>query len=222
MVQKAFLSLILADMEQNYLEGPQQGKARYDASLMSQMAAKNFKNSDAATNTLLMKHFGGQWRDRCERGLLLAKQLGNIYTGSLYNGLLSLICDETIDLTGKKILMFSYGSGCAASMFVLKVNQGYRRVQQISSFKQRLASRVKVSPAEYERWMEKRERSFGQANIVPEGSIDHLENGTYYLTRIDEKFIRYYAIKGQDDGENAELRAKGSHSPRLPRTSQAA
>ena len=95
---------------------------------MSQMAAKNFKNSDAATNTLLMKHFGGLWRDRCERGLLLAKQLGNIYTGSLYNGLLSLICDETIDLTGKKILMFSYGSGCAASMFVLKVNQGYRRV----------------------------------------------------------------------------------------------
>ena len=62
MVQKAFLSLILADMEQNYLEVGQQGyqsAARYDADLMSQMAAKNFKNSDAATNTLLMKHFGG-------------------------------------------------------------------------------------------------------------------------------------------------------------------
>ena len=89
---------------------------------MEQLAAKGFKNSDAATNTLLMRHFGAKWRETCERGLHLAKQLGNIYTGSLYNGLLSLICDETIDLTGKKILMFSYGSGCAASMFVLRVN----------------------------------------------------------------------------------------------------
>jgi hydroxymethylglutaryl-CoA synthase len=51
----------------------------------------------------------------------LAKNLGNIYTGSLYNGLLSLICDDTIDLSGKKILMFSYGSGCAASMFCVHV-----------------------------------------------------------------------------------------------------
>ena len=57
--------------------------------------------------------------------------------------------------------MFSYGSGCAASMFVLRVNQGYQRIQQISSFQKRLASRVKVSPVEYEQWMERRERSFG-------------------------------------------------------------
>ena len=77
---------------------------------------------------------------------MLAKQLGNIYTGSLYNGLLSLLCDETIDLAGKKILMFSYGSGCAASMFILKVNAGYRRISQLSDFKPRLARRVKVSP----------------------------------------------------------------------------
>ena len=125
-----------------------------------------------------------------------------------------------IDLSGKKILMFSYGSGCAASMFVLRVNQGYRRIQQLSSFKQRLASRVKVSPIEYERWMDKRERNFGKANLVPEGSIEHLEDGTYYLTRVDEKYIRYYAIKGQDEVD-AEHR-KGTHTPKLPRTSQAA
>lgn len=84
-----------------------------------------------ATNQLLLKSFGPQWRNQCERSLFLAKQLGNIYTGSLYNGLISLICDESIDLTGKKILMFSYGSGCAASMFVLRVNQGYKRIQRL-------------------------------------------------------------------------------------------
>jgi 3-hydroxy-3-methylglutaryl CoA synthase len=28
---------------------------------------------------------------------------------------------EGLDLRGKKIMMFSYGSGCAASMFIVKV-----------------------------------------------------------------------------------------------------
>ena len=52
--------------------------------------------------------------------------LGNIYTGSLYNGLITLLCDSTIDLDGKNILLFSYGSGCAASMFYARVKSGYK------------------------------------------------------------------------------------------------
>jgi len=57
--------------------------------------------NDKTSNDIIMKHFSSQWKDKCERSLELAKNLGNIYTGSLYNGLLSLICDESIDLTGK-------------------------------------------------------------------------------------------------------------------------
>ena len=122
------MALILADIEQNFKDSAgDASKLRYDAELVSQLAAKKFQN-DAQTSALLNEKFGDIWRDRCERSLLLAKQLGNIYTGSLYNGLLSLICDETIDLAGKRILMFSYGSGCAASMFILKVNAGYRHI----------------------------------------------------------------------------------------------
>lgn len=71
---------------------------------------------------------GNEWVDKCERGLFLAKQLGNIYTGSLYNGLLSLICDHTINLQSKTLLMFSYGSGCAASMFVLRFTGDYSKI----------------------------------------------------------------------------------------------
>ena len=76
-----------------------------------------------------MKHFEKEWEDKCERSLVLAKQLGNIYTGSLYNGLLSLVCDESIDLTNKNICMFSYGSGCAASMFTLRCTAEYKKIQ---------------------------------------------------------------------------------------------
>jgi len=71
--------------------------------------------------------FKSQWQDKCERSLLLAKMLGNIYTGSLYNGLISLVCDDRIDLGGKNILLFSYGSGCAASMFYVNVKDGYKK-----------------------------------------------------------------------------------------------
>jgi hydroxymethylglutaryl-CoA synthase len=77
------------------------------------------------SNKILQKHYGNEWKDKCERSLYLAKMLGNIYTGSLYNGLFTLLCDKSIDLSKKKILMFSYGSGCAASMFLVKVKQGY-------------------------------------------------------------------------------------------------
>ena len=51
--------------------------------------------------------------------------LGNIYTGSLYNGLISLICDKSINLSGKRIMLFRYGSGCAASMFSVKFKGDY-------------------------------------------------------------------------------------------------
>ena len=65
---------------------------------------------------------------------MLAKQLGNIYTGSLYNGLMTLIGDKSLDLVGKKIMMFSYGSGCAASMFFIRVKGSYKEMQERAEF----------------------------------------------------------------------------------------
>jgi hydroxymethylglutaryl-CoA synthase len=146
MVQKSFLAFILADIEVNFHDlQANRSQARYHRDLMEELAANNFKD-DSKTMALLLKKFGSEWKDKCERSLLLAKQLGNIYTGSLYNGLLSLICDDQIDLAGKQVCMFSYGSGCAASMFVLRFSADYHRISQLSNFKERLASRVKVTP----------------------------------------------------------------------------
>lgn len=71
---------------------------------------------------------GKEWKQKCEHTLLLAKRLGNIYTGSLYNGLMTLIGDTNIDLKGKKVMMFSYGSGCAASMFFIKFIGDYSKL----------------------------------------------------------------------------------------------
>jgi hydroxymethylglutaryl-CoA synthase len=117
---------------------------------------------------MLMKEMGKEWVDKCERSLYLSKRLGNIYTGSLYNGLLSLICDTTISLTSKTILMFSYGSGCAASMFVLRVNGDYSHIQKNAHFESRLASRVKITAEEFDKIMAHRELMFGKSNYEPQ------------------------------------------------------
>lgn len=58
-------------------------------------------------------------------------------------------------------MMFSYGSGCAASIFTLKVREGYGKVIEKSIFKQRLEQgRVKVSPEEFSHWMDVREQNY--------------------------------------------------------------
>lgn len=96
---------------------------------MEELKAVNFKGEQKGMD-ILLKHMSADWKDKCERSLLLAKQLGNIYTGSLYNGILSLITDTSIDLKGKKVMMFSYGSGCAASMFMIRVQGDYSYLQR--------------------------------------------------------------------------------------------
>jgi len=120
MVQKSFFNLVLQDIV-TYKE------QAFPKELVEEMRAVGFK-ADVEGTKILMKHFGKDWKDKCERSLLLAKQLGNIYTGSLYNGILSLIADKSIDLKQKKVLMFSYGSGCAASMFLIRVNGDYSNI----------------------------------------------------------------------------------------------
>jgi hydroxymethylglutaryl-CoA synthase len=40
-----------------------------------------------------------------------------------------------------------------------------------------------------------REKAHQKKNFTPEGSIDNLESGTYYLTEVDDMFRRKYEIK---------------------------
>jgi hydroxymethylglutaryl-CoA synthase len=54
--------------------------------------------------------------------LRLPSQVGNVYTGSLYLSLLSLLEAEAAALAGQRIGLFSYGSGCAAEFFAGRVS----------------------------------------------------------------------------------------------------
>ena len=69
-----------------------------------------------------------------------------------------------------------------------------------------------MSPEDYDREMTRREEYFGLANQRPTGSIDHILEGSYYLTNIDKNYIRYYALKTGDSKSTDE----GTADPKLP------
>ena len=66
-------------------------------------------------------------------------------------------------MKGKRVGLFSYGSGLAATMFSFKAGEGSgdftldRMVQSISDLKSRLESRVKISPDNFAKIMKLRE-----------------------------------------------------------------
>ena len=85
--------------------------------------------------------------------LLLASRIGNTYTGSLYLGIASLLHTQGAELAGKRIGLFSYGSGCSSEFFSGVVGPRAARVIAGAGLDELLASRVRIDVAEYERIM---------------------------------------------------------------------
>ncbi|KAH1248949.1 Hydroxymethylglutaryl-CoA synthase [Glycine max] len=54
----------------------------------------------------------------------IPKQVGNMYTASLYATFISLIHNKHSTLDGKRVILFSYGSGLTSTMFSLQLREG--------------------------------------------------------------------------------------------------
>jgi len=186
MVQKGFTRLCFNDI----LEKPENHREIYEL-----MKEHKFSFDSRPLQTALLKYNEENWKNKCNVSLLLSKELGNIYTGSLYTGLLSLICNKDINLQDKSILMFSYGSGCSASMFTIRGVGDYSQIASTADFHQRLSERLRLKVEEYDRRMMLRETRFGKSNYKPETHIGEMFDGTYYLTHIDTQFRRHYDVK---------------------------
>lgn len=50
----------------------------------------------------------------------LQRQLGNLYTGSVWAGLGALVAAQGEELAGKRVLLYSFGSGAVASLLVVR------------------------------------------------------------------------------------------------------
>lgn len=143
------------------------------------------------------KIFTEYWKAKTAPSLHISTNVGNIYTGSLYACLISLIANEKIQLENKRILMYSYGSGLASAIFTLRVNSDPSFMRPILNVDNKLKNRVKFSPEEYDRIMEERKANYNKHSKTFTVREDLLDDGTFYLTHIDDKFRRYYQRKGE-------------------------
>ena len=116
--------------------------------------------------------------------------MGNLYTGSIFGFLLSLLINFSAkkqSLVGSRIFLFSYGSGLASSLLVLDVdNEKYRKIiNNNKDIFKRLNERIKVTPFLYESILLKKEKLYLRNNYFPQGKIEDLFDNIYYLTKID-------------------------------------
>jgi hydroxymethylglutaryl-CoA synthase len=133
---------------------------------------------------------------RVQPSIQVPTMCGNMYCGSVYGSLVSLIANvSSEDLQGKRVGIFSYGSGLAASMFSLKVRGSTEELSKQVDLHTRLDSRRTVAPEVYDEMCNLREKAHLKSNFEPTGSVETLLPGTYYLTKVDEMFRRKYEIK---------------------------
>lgn len=82
--------------------------------------------------------------------LRFSAEIGNVYTGSLYLALASLLDAEAAVLAGKRVGLFSYGSGCCAEFFAGTVESGAAAFVRSLDLGAPLGARRRLSLAEYE------------------------------------------------------------------------
>ncbi len=83
-------------------------------------------------------------------GLLYSRKMGNAYTAALYVGLASMLENDPSDLSGKRIGLFSYGSGAVGEFFSGIVQPSYQNVLSPTKHAELFDNRKLLSYKEYE------------------------------------------------------------------------
>ncbi|GAA6015036.1 hypothetical protein JCM11491_001634 [Sporobolomyces phaffii] len=200
LVQKGYARLLYND----YLSNPTSPKfstiPTEFASLERQKTLLN-KEIEKAFTTLSSADF----KAKVGPSTLTSKKLGNMYTASLYGALASLLYNvESEQLQGKRIGMYSYGSGLAATFFSIKVQGSTAEIKEQLNLDERLSKNEVRSCEEYIKALEHREHKHNISDYTPSGSIEDIAPGAFYLAHCDSKHRRVYKVRGQEDKEVVE------------------
>ncbi|KAG6517886.1 hypothetical protein ZIOFF_021285 [Zingiber officinale] len=144
---------------------------------------------------------------------LLPKQLGNMYTASLYAAFASVIHNKHKTLVGQRIVMFSYGSGLTSTMFSFKLQNGQHpfslpNIASVLNVSEKLERRHVVSPEKFVETLKLMEHRYGAKDFETSRDTNLLTPGTFYLVNVDSMYRRYYARKNVEEathGENGSL-----------------
>jgi hydroxymethylglutaryl-CoA synthase len=116
---------------------------------------RDMEYSKSLTDKVVEKTFMGltkkRFLERVQPSIEAPTMCGNMYTASVYSGLASILSNvDSATLQGKRIGVFSYGSGLASSLFSLKVIASTETIQKNLNLKERLAARRTVAPEVYD------------------------------------------------------------------------
>ena len=110
--------------------------------------SKEASLNDKGLEQAFMKLTAADYQERVASSMTISKRCGNMYTGSLYGGLASLIdALPSYLLFEKRISMFAYGSGCASSFFVVRVKGDTSLIRDTMNLRGRLND-MRVTPCE--------------------------------------------------------------------------
>lgn len=186
------------------------------AEVPSELRDMDYKKS--ITDKVVEKTFMGltkkRFQERVQPSIQVPTMCGNMYCASVYGGLVSLVASiDSSALQGKRIGVFSYGSGLASSLFSIKVQGSTEAMQKVLNIKERLAARNTVAPEVYDsvgymnqflrfkladscaQMCELRKKAHLQKSYTPTGDASTIAKGVYYLTSVDDMFRRKYEIK---------------------------
>jgi len=191
LVSKSYARMLYNDFKANpsnpiFAEVPAEVKEiSHEASLTDKTVEKTFMG-------LAKKRFAS----RIQPSVQVPTMCGNMYCASVYGSLCSLLSNVPSDeLQGKRIGIFSYGSGLASSLFSLRVRGSTSELAEKLDVQNRLNSRRVVQPQVYDDMCNLREKAHLQKGYTPQGDPSNLFPGTYYLTNVDDMFRRTYKIK---------------------------
>nr|AOX15269.1 hydroxymethyl glutaryl CoA synthase 1 [Withania somnifera] len=138
--------------------------------------------------------------EKVKPATLVPKQVGNMYTASLYAAFASLLHNKHSSLAGQRVILFSYGSGLTATMFSLRLHKGQHpfslsNIATVMNVEEKLKSRHEFTPEKFIETLKVMEHRYGGKDFVTSKDRSLLAPGTYYLTEVDSKYRRFYAKK---------------------------
>ncbi|PMR65649.1 hydroxymethylglutaryl-CoA synthase [Streptococcus intermedius] len=124
------------------------------------------------------------------QSILYSQKVGNIYTGSLFLGLLSLLENSSTLKTGDRIALFSYGSGAVSEIFSGQLVAGFKQRLQTNRIEM-LNNRTPLNIPDYEKIF------FEEAQLDQNGSASFMnyENQNFALAEIVEHQRRYIKVE---------------------------
>lgn len=126
---------------------------------------------------------------RYEDSILLSKNVGNLYTGSLYIGLISYLENSKEVKANDRVMLFSYGSGAMGEIFTGTLMPGFEKQLHQDKHLQELKDRRQLSVDEYE-------TQFNKELEIVDGNcfVGNLTDDKYYLEQIKENERIYKSI----------------------------